>query len=93
MLLDSLLLSSNILSVLFGFGVLLLVQDSRNKRQTGMFGAMFLIVSGVFLAWSLWFSLPMDPRYLPLTFPGLMHLILVGILSILAILTIFLLAI
>lgn len=80
-LLDTLLSISDILAILFGIGVLLLVQKSHDKRSTGMVGASCLIAIGVLgLATAIFF--PMDPRTV--------HLIIVGVLAILSMLTPFL---
>ena len=46
-LLDILLATSNILNILFGIGVLKLVQESNQKHRIGIFGASCLIVAGV----------------------------------------------
>jgi len=91
LLLDNLLSLSNILGVLFGFGIFKLVQKSQTKRLAGVLGAASIIVIGVLgLLTALFF--PMDPRNVSLTFPGLMHLITVGVMSILSITATFLLA-
>ncbi len=88
-LLDILLSISDILAILFGIGALLLVQKSSHKRSTGTVGAFCLIAIGVLgLATAVFF--PMDPRTAHLTLPGLMHLVIVGILAILSILAPFL---
>jgi len=85
-LMDSILASSNITGIFFGVGVLLLVQSSQQKRQIGLAGAFCLLAIGLIgLLITIFF--PMEPRHLPMTFPGLMHLILVGVLFILSILT------
>ena len=85
-LMDTLLLLSNILSILFGFGVLLLVRESHYKRRFGIIGASLLIFTGV-LGFIITLFFPMDPRNIAITFTGLMHLVLVGVLSILGIVT------
>lgn len=72
--------------------MLFLVKDSHLKRQIGLIGASCLIASGV-LGLIITIFFPMDPRHVALTFPGLMHLVLVGVLSILGIVTVFLFAI
>lgn len=83
---DILLTISYILSLLFSISVFLLVSESQNNRRRGMAGAYSLIaVSILGLLTALLF--PMDPRHVELTFPGLMHLIIVGVLAILSILT------
>ena len=85
-LMDSILASSNILGILFGVGVLLLVRSSQQKRQIGLVGASCLLAIGL-IGLLITAFFPMEPRHLPMTFPGLMHLILVGVLFILSILT------
>ena len=85
-LMDSILASSNITCILFGIGVLLLVQRSQQKRQIGLAGSLCLLATGLIgLLITIFF--PMEPRHLPMTFLGLMHLILVGVLFFLSILT------
>ena len=91
-LMDILLTISDILSLLFSIGVLLVVKESHQLRPTGMFGAYCLItVSILGLLTALFF--PMDPRHDTLTFPGLMHLVIVSVLAILSVLTPVILAI
>ena len=91
LILDTLLAMSNILGILFGLGVFQLVLESHRKTHTGVFGAACLIVISILgLLTALFF--PMDPRNVTLTFPGLMHLITVGVMSILSITATFLLA-
>ena len=92
LILDILLVISNLLNILFGFGVLQLVRIHQQKHRTGIVAASLLIAAGV-LGLTITVFFPMEPRQLPLTFPGLMHLILVGVLSILGIITIFLFAV
>jgi len=86
LLMDALLFLSNILSVLFGIAVLALVKESYHKRRIGIMGASLLIIAGV-LGCIITLFFPMDPRSIVITFTGLMHLILVGVLSILGIVT------
>ena len=91
LLMDILLTISDILSLLFSLGVFFLVKESHQPRQVGMFAAYCLIaVSILGLLTALFF--PMDPRHVTLTFPGLMHLIIVSVLAILSVLTPILLA-
>lgn len=85
-LMDILLTVSDILGLLFGIGVLLFVKESYQNRRTGMAATYCLIgVSILGLLTAIFF--PMDPRNSTLTFPGLMHLIIVAVLAILSILT------
>ncbi len=91
-LLDTLLSISDILAILFGIAILLLVLKSNAKRSTGIVGSLCLILIGV-LGISTAIFFPMDPRHVQLAFPGLMHLIIVGIVSILSMLTPFIVAV
>ena len=85
-LMDVFLTISNLLGLLFSIGVLLLVKERNQKRQTGVFAAYCLIIVSILgLLTAVFF--PMDPRHTTLTFPGLMHLIIVGTMSILSIVT------
>lgn len=91
LLLDTLLAVSNILGILFGFGVFQLAQESINKPQAGKIGATCIYVVGVLgLLTAVFF--PMDPRNVGLSFSGLMHLILVAAMFILSIAATFILA-
>lgn len=90
-LLDILLSLSDILGILFGCGVLFLVFSRKVKRGIGLAGSSCLIAIGILeLIVALFF--PMDPRHATPTFAGLMHLFLVGVLSILSVLTPFIFA-
>lgn len=85
-LMDVFLTTSNLLGLLFSIGVLLLVKERHQKHQRGVFAAYCLIIVSILgLLTAVFF--PMDPRHATLTFPGLMHLIIVGIMSILSIVT------
>jgi len=91
LMLDSLLSLSGILSIMFGVGVLILVQESNQKRKAGLFAAVCLITTGALVLLTAIFF-PMDPRHTNITFPGLMHLVLVGVMSILSVVATFLMA-
>lgn len=91
-ILDILLAISNLFSVLFAIGVLQLVRESPHHHQIGIIAAYLLIAAGV-LGLTITLFFPMEPRHLTMTFTGLMHLVLVGVLSILGIVTIFLFSI
>ena len=83
-LLDILLTLSDILGLLFSVGVLLLVIERYEKRSIGMIGAYCLILMS-FLGLLTAIFFPMDPRHAELTFPGMMHLIIVSVMAILSV--------
>jgi len=85
-LMDAFLITSNVLNILFGFAVLNFTIHNSYRTKVGLTGATGLLMLGLIgLLISIFF--PMDPREGPLSFPGLMHLVLVGVLAILSILT------
>jgi hypothetical protein len=84
-LLDPLHAAYALLLVLFGIGVLQFVRGREGSRRIGVAGASLLIASG-FLSVTIATVFPQDPWGSPATFPGEMHKIVSGVLSLLTLL-------
>jgi len=84
-LLDLLFIFYNSLIIVFGYW--LFKQLKMKGRYNVQIGAIMLLIIGVLgLAMTMFF--PMDPRGSEVTLPGMIHLILAGVISLLTILTI-----
>jgi hypothetical protein len=86
LLLDILHTTTAVLTILFGIGVLQLVQGSEHTEPIGMIGAGMIITMGVVNVATATFF-PQDAWGSPPTFQGEMHKILAGVLAILSILS------
>ena len=85
-LLDALHTSFALLLILFGIGILRYVQESKQGNWMGNLGAYLYILMGILSVGTAAFF-PQDPWGSPPTFPGKMHILLSGILSIITILS------
>ena len=92
LLLDTLYTIFALLLVLFGIGVLQLVRRSEQSRRIGIIGASLFIAMGL-LNVSTATIFPQDAWGSPPTFPGEMHIILHGFISLLSILSMLLIGI
>ena len=84
-LLDTLMATSSIFMSLFGIGVLHFVKTSGHTTRLGVTSAVMLIVLGILQIVVVLFF-PQDPMGEELTFPGKMHIGLVGIQALMSIL-------
>ena len=91
-ILDTLHTFYAVLLILFGFGILLFVQRQNASKRIGKSGAILYIVMGV-LSITTATVFPQDPWGSPPTFPGEMHKIMSGILSIVSMLSMLLLGV
>lgn len=91
-LLDALSMSTAVLNLLFGVGVLQFVRGSEFSELAGWIGAGLIIATGVVNIFTAT-VFPQDAWGAPPTFPGQMHKILVGVLALLSILSTLLLGI
>jgi len=79
-ILDILFSTYNIMLMAFGIGFLQYVLSTQPPQKSGLAGSWCLIAIGAMgLLTNLLF--PMDARGAPATFPGIMHLVLAGLLS------------
>lgn len=81
-LLDAAFCFYNVLVALFGAGLLseLASRRSAPRQASGRWGAGVLVAIGVLgVAWTLFF--PMDPIGAPASLPGILHLVLAGLIS------------
>lgn len=76
----------------FGFGLLQFVRTSQQPSSAGSIGAWLYITAGVINV-SIATVFPQDPWGTPFTFPGMMHLVLSGVIGILQMIAIALLGI
>lgn len=84
-LMDILMASSSVFMSLFGIGVLHFVKGSGQASKLGLTSAILLIVLGILQIIVVAFF-PQDPMGEKLTFPGKMHIGLVGIQALMSIL-------
>ena len=91
LLLDVLHSSYAVLMILFGIGVLLFVRKSENPTRGAIVAAYLLIAMGTgsFLMAAVF---PQHPWGSPVTFSGMMHMLISGVISILTIIAVLLLA-
>jgi len=92
LLLDTLHTIFALLLVLFGIGVLQLVRKSQQSKLIGIIGASMFIAMGL-LSVSTATIFPQDARGSPPTFPGEMHKLMSGVLSLLSIFSMLLIGI
>jgi hypothetical protein len=86
LLLDILHTGFALLLILFGIGILRYIQESKLASWMGNLGAYLYILMGI-LSVGIAAIFPQDPWGSPPTFPGKMHILLSGILSLITILS------
>jgi len=84
-LMDTLMALSSVFMTLFGFGVLQFIKASGKSNRLAIASAVLLIILGVLQVVVVLFF-PQDPMGEELTFPGKMHIGLVGIQALMSIL-------
>ena len=91
-LLDTLHIIFTLLLVFFGIGILQYVRESKHSTRKGIIGAVLYITMGL-LSVTTATIFPQDAWGAPATFPGEMHKIVSGILSLLTLLSMLLIGI
>jgi len=83
LLLDTLHTTFTLLLILFGIGLLRFVQGSGQSTKAGVTGAVLYIGMGL-ASFTTATIFPQDPWGLPSTFPGQMHMIMSGVVTLLS---------
>ena len=84
-LMDILMATSSVLMALFGLGMLIFIRDIGHIDRYGSASAILLVILGILQIVVVIFF-PQDPMGAELTFPGKMHIALVGVQAIMSVL-------